>query len=108
MSGGLSVPRAPAEIQKSGIIMTQTGENVSEAFQRGAQHALEVCLTHHINFALLKESSPSCGSQFIYDGSFSQKKIPGQGVTAALLKDHDIQVFCENDIEKLAMLIENQ
>ncbi|MGB0936683.1 MAG: DUF523 domain-containing protein [Colwellia sp.] len=108
VSGGLPVPRPPAELQKNGIIMTQKGENVTDAFALGAQHALEICIKNDIAFALLKESSPSCGSHNIYDGSFSKTKILGEGVTASLLKKHHIQVFSENEIEKLAMIIEAQ
>ncbi len=43
----------------------------------------------------------------IYDGSFSNKKIVGQGVTSQLLSDHNIQVFSENTIEQLKELLDN-
>ena len=43
----------------------------------------------------------SCGSGKIYDGTFSRTLIPGDGVTAALLKAHGITVFGESEIEKL-------
>jgi uncharacterized protein YbbK (DUF523 family) len=105
MSGGLLVPRMPAEIQQHGLIMTQCGTDLTTAFEAGAQKALDLCIKHKLTFALLKESSPSCGSHLIYDGSFSQTKIPGQGVTAALLQKNNIRVFSENEIEQLAMLI---
>ena len=48
--------------------------------------------------ALLKENSPSCGSGTIYDGSFSGKLIPGDGVTAELLKAHGIEVSGESSL----------
>ncbi|WP_292018897.1 DUF523 domain-containing protein, partial [Megasphaera sp. UBA4382] len=31
-----------------------------------------------------KPKSPSCGSSTIYDGTFSGRKIVGQGITASL------------------------
>lgn len=103
--GGLATPRPPAEQQANGLIITTTAQNVTSAFHLGAQHALSLCKQHQIKYALLKESSPSCGSSFIYDGSFSNKKINGQGVTTKLLREHNIIVFSEHNIEQLASLI---
>ena len=106
---GLSVPRSPAEKNPhTGEVITQTGENVSKQFNDGAQQALALCQQHNIRFALLKESSPSCGSTFIYDGSFSIKKILGAGVTTQLLTQHGIKVFSELNIEKLAELLDKR
>jgi uncharacterized protein YbbK (DUF523 family) len=106
VSGGLPVPRPPAEIQNDGLIFTSTGEDVTQAFQRGAKHALELCQQHSIEYALLKARSPSCGNTEIYDGSFNSKTIPGSGVTAKLLIEHGIQVFNETQIDVLANLLE--
>jgi uncharacterized protein YbbK (DUF523 family) len=47
--------------------------------------------------ALLKERSPSCGSGRIYDGSFTGTVIPGNGVTAELLKEKGLAVFGETE-----------
>ena len=56
-----------------------------------------VSLCHRLGIlvAVLKEGSPSCGSTSLYDGSFSGSLIPGQGVTAAALREHGISVFSE-------------
>jgi len=103
---GLPVPRPPAEInQSTKKVMTIESVDVTEHFTQGAQQALLLCQQHNIKFAILKESSPSCGSSTIYDGTFSQKKINGEGMTTTLLREHGIQVFCENSIENLAVLI---
>lgn len=108
VAGGLPVPRTPAEItQDSGIVYDQNGINVSEAFQRGARAALAICLQHKIGYALLKESSPSCGTNTIYDGCFSGKKIAGHGVTAQLLKAHSILVFSERQLAALIAHIDD-
>jgi uncharacterized protein YbbK (DUF523 family) len=102
VSGGLPVPREPAEIQqKSNEVITKSGINVDAQFNLGAKQALILCERHSIRFALLKESSPSCGSTLIYDGSFTNQKILGQGVTSQLLAQHNIKVFSENDLEIL-------
>ncbi|MCW8331468.1 DUF523 domain-containing protein [Photobacterium sp. SDRW27] len=101
VSGGLPTPRPPAECQPNGQVISIVGDDCTAAFQAGAQQAVELCRQHHIKLALLKENSPSCGSHFIYDGQFSGTKIPGQGLTAAALKDNDIQVFSEHQIDEL-------
>jgi uncharacterized protein YbbK (DUF523 family) len=107
ISGGLSVPREPAEIQKSSNkILTKSGINVSTQFNLGAQQALTLCQQHTIRYALLKESSPSCGSTLIYDGSFTNNKVLGQGVTSQLLAQHNIKVFSENTLEALEKLLD--
>lgn len=109
VSGGLPVPRSPAEIHsESGKVYTCDGKDVTQAFQRGAQNALALCRQHNIKFALLKESSPSCGSQFVYDGTFSGRKIHGQGTCSQALMANGINVFSESSIEKLIAAIAHQ
>lgn len=107
VSGGLSVPREPAEIQpNTKEVITQSGINISKQFDSGAQQALILCQQYNIRFALLKESSPSCGSTYIYDGSFTNNKVLGQGVTSKLLALHNIKVFSENQLEALELLLD--
>ena len=55
---------------------------------------------HKVSTVVLKENSPSCGSNFIYDGSFSGTKIVGLGITACLLKQHGFHVISEDDFLK--------
>lgn len=104
---GLLVPRPPAEINpKTKKVLTIESVDVSQQFEQGAQQALKLCQRHNIRFALLKESSPSCGSNTIYDGSFSQKKIAGEGITTKLLRQHGIQVFSELSLKQLQLLLD--
>lgn len=81
--------------------MNTEGIDVTLQFEKGAQAALQLAQEHHISIAILKQNSPSCGSQFIYDGSFSGKKVPGEGVTAALLRQHGIHVFGEDQLDEV-------
>jgi len=53
---------------------------------------------HRCKFALLTDGSPSCGSEFVYDGAFASRKHAGEGVTAALLRENGIEVFSEAQI----------
>ncbi|ALO33529.1 hypothetical protein CMT41_01430 [Colwellia sp. MT41] len=104
---GLPVPRPPAEINPKTLqVITIDSVDVSQQFSQGAQQALRLCQQHNIRFALLKESSPSCGSNTIYDGSFSQQKIVGEGITTKLLRQHGIQVFSEFYLKQLQGLLD--
>lgn len=64
-----------------------------------ARIALDLCVKHNIKIAVLADNGPSCGCSFIYDGIFSNKKINGLGVTAALLRGRGIDAFNQYDIE---------
>lgn len=104
MAGGLSTPRAPAEIQFVGekiAVTTINGQDVTQAFQLGANRALQLCKEQGVRYALLKESSPSCGSSTIYNGKFSREKVAGEGITTKLLRANGIKVFSEKTLTEL-------
>ena len=100
VEGGLSIPRTPAE-RKDGRVINQDGEDVTDAYYRGAELAFNICLYLKIKKVILKEKSPSCGSKIIYDGTFTHKEIPGMGITAEYLKEKGIEVYSEDDIDSL-------
>ena len=101
--GGLPTPRLPSE-RRGDRVLNREGEDVTEAFRKGAALALETARKAGCTRALLKERSPSCGSGRIYDGSFSGTLIPGDGVTAELLKEKGIAVCGESEIERFALI----
>lgn len=107
VEAGMSIPRQPAEIFKGSgesvlngevDVIEKGGAKVTNDFLAGASIALNLCHKFNIDIAVLAEFSPSCGSSAIYDGSFSGKKVPGMGVTAALLREHGVQVFSQYEI----------
>ena len=51
--------------------------------------------------AILKAKSPSCGVGLIYDGTFSQKLVPGDGVAAALLRERGIKLATEKTFKEV-------
>ncbi|WP_067828440.1 DUF523 domain-containing protein [Actinomadura kijaniata] len=115
VAGGLPVPRPPAEIvggdgadvlDGAARVVADTGEDVTEAFVAGARLALETARRAGARVALLKESSPSCGSRMIYDGTFTGTRVAGDGVTAALLEREGIRVFGEEGLADLAALLD--
>lgn len=90
--GGLPLPREPAERQEDGRVLDRLGRDVTAAFEEGAEQVLRLCREQGITRAILKEGSPSCGCSMIYDGSFSGVRVPGEGITAALLRENGIEV----------------
>lgn len=104
--GGLSTPRHPCEIYKgNGLdvlegrsrVFTNTGQDVTEQYIKGAKETLNIVYLAQIKLAVLKSRSPSCGIGQIYDGSFSSTLVPGDGITAALLKRNDVRVVSDSD-----------
>ena len=113
VSGGLPVPRQASELKGSAInilqgdeggVFTKEGTDFTKAFLQGAEKALALCKQHSIKVAILKERSPSCGANFVYDGTHQGRVIPGQGITATFLKQHGIKVFTEDNFEALETL----
>lgn len=99
VEGGLPTPRQPSEIVGNKVV-TKVGKDVTKNFQDGASKALMICQYLGIKIAILKEGSPSCGLNQVYDGTFSGRKIKGSGITAKLLIQNGIKVITENDIEE--------
>jgi uncharacterized protein YbbK (DUF523 family) len=74
------------------------GDDVTDAYERGAQAAVELALAVGAKRAVLKARSPSCGAHELYDGSFSRTLHPGEGVTAEALCAAGIEVLSEEDL----------
>ncbi|MGK0272525.1 MAG: hypothetical protein ACI88H_003197 [Cocleimonas sp.] len=116
VEGGMSVPRAPAEITngdgksvlggKSRVIDSE-GEDVTNAFIKGALKTLKMALDNECVAAILTEHSPSCGSNRVYDGSFTKTKRDGVGVTTSMLEQNHIPVFNQEQLEDLQQYLEN-
>ncbi len=100
MLGGLGTPRPPSEIVNDGSrrVVTVEGKDVTHAFEIGARAAADQGRAEDVRVAILKAGSPSCGSSFIYDGTFSKTPVRGEGITAALLRKNGIVVFSEDEL----------
>jgi uncharacterized protein YbbK (DUF523 family) len=85
-----------------GRIVTEEGEDVTAAFEKGAMKVLSACQALGVKRAYLKDKSPSCGSSKIYDGGFKRELIPGQGACSTLLREHGIEVFSEEGLEQIS------
>ena len=102
--GGLPTPRIPSERSKDKVF-TKDGKEVTAEYRKGAGEALKIAQGSHCTAAILKERSPSCGSGQIYDGTFTKTSIPGNGVTAELLRKNGIAVFHEHQTEAIQQWI---
>ncbi len=101
-AANLPCPRPPAE-KRGNRIVNKNGEDVTEAFLRGARLSLNACLKmaqisgEEIEGAILKANSPSCGKGSIYDGTFSGTLTEGNGVFASMLENMGIDVITEKE-----------
>jgi uncharacterized protein YbbK (DUF523 family) len=110
-SAGLPVPRSPAEIvggdgvevlKGGAYVGDRTGKDVTQAFLKGASDAVDLAVAQGARLAILKDGSPSCGTTYVYDGTFRGQRSPGSGVTAARLAERGIRVFNERQLEEAA------
>lgn len=98
--GGLKTPRDPCEILVTGgtlKVLGISGADYTREFMTGAELSLKLARESGIKKAILKSRSPSCGCGEIYDGTFSGKKIKGNGITADLFIKNGIRVYTDQD-----------
>jgi uncharacterized protein YbbK (DUF523 family) len=95
--GGLPTPRPAAE-RRGDRVVTANGDDVTDAYARGAAAAVELAHAVGARQAVLKARSPSCGSARVYDGTFSRTLRDGEGVTAAALRAAGVEVRSEEDL----------
>ncbi|CBK75859.1 Uncharacterized conserved protein [Butyrivibrio fibrisolvens 16/4] len=95
--GGLPIPREPAEIV-DGVVKHKDGSSVDKEFRTGTKKSLEILKDRGTELVILQSRSPSCGVNTVYDGTFSGKLVPGNGVFVELLKEYGINVL---DVENL-------
>ena len=109
LGAGFAVPRAPAEIvgatasdvlEGRGEVHEDNGTDVTEMFVKGARLALERAFAEGCVIAVLTDGSPTCGSTYTYDGTFSGGTVPDMGVAARLLDDNGVRVFAESQLDE--------
>lgn len=107
--GGMERPCPPAEIQGgdgndvlagTAVVVTKDGVDVTQRFIDGAQKVLDMVKEYGAKIVILKENSPSCGVERIHGGLFDGTRIPGQGVTAALLRQNGVAVYSVETITR--------
>lgn len=101
---GLGVPRPACELRGGdgsdvalgrARVCAASGEDVTDAFLRGALAALEAAKAAGVRRAILKERSPSCGVRAVHrDGAVRA----GRGVFAALLAAEGIEIASDEGV----------
>ena len=94
--GGLPTPRVPSEIRNNKVF-TEDNIDVTENFKKGAEETLKLAKRLGVTKALLKSKSPSCGYKKIYDGTFTNQLIDGNGITTRLLLENGFEILTEKD-----------
>ncbi len=106
---GFPIPRRPAEtvggdgsavIAGVARVKEDTGADVTDQFLRGAELAVQRAVSKGCVAAVLTDGSPSCGTTYVYDGTFGGGTYEGKGVTAQMLADAGLRVFAENQLEE--------
>jgi uncharacterized protein YbbK (DUF523 family) len=109
LAAGFPVPRAPAEIvgsrasivlQGRGRVEEDNGTDVTDLFVEGARLAAQRAMAEGCVVAVLTDGSPSCGTTYNYDGTFTGGTMEGMGVTAQHLADQGLRVFPEDQIDE--------
>ena len=98
VAGGLPTPRPAAELQSDGSVRTAAGEDVSDAYRRGAAAAVALARSTGAQEAVLKARWPSCGCHEVYDGTCTRTKVPGEGVTARALREAGLRLRSDEDV----------
>ena len=102
--GGLPTPRADAQ-RVGDKVIARTGKDVTFEYMKGAHEAVRLAKEYNVLCAIMKEKSPSCGSNKIYDGTFEGNLIDGQGTAVELLRKEGVQVFSEEQLDQVELLL---
>lgn len=106
--GGLPTPRPDSQRQSDGVsVKAKTGEDVTKEYTLGAEEALRLAKENDVIFCIMKLNSPSCGSKYIYDGTFTGTKIEGQGLAVEYLRDGGFTVFGEDQLDEAEAMLKS-
>jgi uncharacterized protein YbbK (DUF523 family) len=95
--GGLETPRPKVEIRINKAV-NEYNQDVTKEFIIGSELTLKYAKENHVELAILKERSPSCGVNKIYNGNFENILIEGMGISAKLLSENGIKVISEEEL----------
>ena len=96
--GGLPTPRIPSEYDGQRVL-NRAGEDVTEAFHRGASECVRLARLLQADLVILKDKSPSCGVGLRYSGRFDGTLAERDGVTAEQLKEAGIPLISCTEID---------
>ena len=105
--GGLPTPRTDAQ-RVGDKVISRTGKDVTFEYMKGAHEAVRLAEEYGVLCAIMKEKSPSCGSNKIYDGTFEGGLIDGQGTAVELLRTAGVIVYSEEQLDEVERMISEE
>ena len=81
-------------------VVDADGRDRTRAFEAGAALACGAAREAGCALAILKAKSPSCGIGEVYDGTFSDVLVPGDGVATKMLKEAGVVVATEKNFRE--------
>ena len=99
----IATPRTPSEIIRDEAgnrkVVNKNGEDVTTEFIKGAMKTVSIAKIVEADQAIMKKNSPSCGYGKIYDGTFSNNLVEGNGITVDLLIENGIEILTVDDLD---------
>lgn len=92
-------------------VLAADGSDITAEYKDGASKVVKFAEENNIACAILRETSPFCGSNYIYDGNFTKTLTEGMGMAAESLRAAGFKVFSEKEIseaEKFVNSLEQQ
>lgn len=102
--GGLPTPRPSSYfvggdgtdvMDGKAVLINREGIDVTNHFMHGAENVCNLAMLLNIEWAILKEKSPSCGTHHVW---LKDRLISGLGVTAAMLKRMGVSLLSEDEV----------
>lgn len=90
--GGLPVPRNPVELNGNKTL-DREGNDYTSFFSKGVEIVVEKAEKEQPDAFILQPRSPSCGYGFIYDGTFSNTLIEGNGLLGQKLLEKGYKIY---------------
>jgi len=106
VKGGLPVPRLSCEItggdgqavlEGQARVVNAIGKDLTQELLAGSYAGLKLAKENKVRLAVLKSKSAACGVGKIFDGSFKEKLIKGNGILTALLMKENIRTISEEE-----------
>ena len=96
MMAGLGVPRPAVERGADGRVrVLSTGQDVTDRLRSASNEIVHLAQKAGVTHAILKERSPSCGSQWLRRGG---DIVNGEGILTSALRDVGIHIMSEEEI----------
>jgi len=103
--GGLPTPRPDSQRQGNRVVACN-GKDVTGEYEKGAREAVRLAREQDVLFCVMKQHSPSCGSKEIYDGTFTDTLVKGEGRAVQLLREAGFRIFAEEDMDEASEFLD--